>query len=488
MTRPCTPTTRSLAVVLVHTRLTSPPRRSLPESKVHLSQQHAAALAPRLTPGEPLWPRRRPPSRSQPMSRMCSWRVLVCVVATVCTSLAAGHASLSANSLPAYIWRSWWPDHRDHSLARLLTFMTRIAAEWYSTATQHWRNRSLHGPTGFALPLRTVDAIYSLSEIRTRGGLARRETYPSVDLRSGDSLFGARETASSPEDHGRRKHVGEIKNSHNGEARDHWERAARSVEEHDQTTALGPLLQRITGVVLHAWFDSLPRSRHHHPLSWDHASGPETGFVFFSRLARWSRCWDLRMLSCGMVLITEQDRIWWKESSRTTPHLTQLSSSGTWASLATGAFDQQAAVAPVSSAPHMARSSLFLEKTQMLRNDGNVATLLQTRPIPVGGGTGPTHRQDVPREDLNQFSRVTHTRERPVDTFTMSLPTSSLFAQFFRPSFCAAPTVQSEQVETRWDDGIEIEAAARPVGNFQLCIGDRHKLLHSNLFFCALCL
>ena len=53
------------------------------------------------------------------------------------------------------------------------------------------------------------------------------------------------------------------------------------------------------------------------------------GLVFFSRLARWKKCGDFRMLSCGMALITEQDQIWWKESSRAAPHLTQHSSNST---------------------------------------------------------------------------------------------------------------------------------------------------------------
>ena len=39
----------------------------------------------------------------------------------------------------------------------------------------------------------------------------------------------------------------------------------------------------------------------------------------------------------------------------------------------------------------------------------------------TGRRTGPVHRQEVTRQNLNQFSRVTHTRERPVDTFTSSL-------------------------------------------------------------------
>ena len=66
-------------------------------------------------------------------------------------------ASLSANSLPAC------------TLARLLTFMTKIAAAWYSTATQYWCHRSLHGPTGFALPFSAVDTKYSFSETRNKG-------------------------------------------------------------------------------------------------------------------------------------------------------------------------------------------------------------------------------------------------------------------------------------------------------------------------------
>ena len=33
--------------------------------------------------------------------------------------------------------------------------------------------------------------------------------------------------------------------------------------------------------------------------------------------------------------------------------------------------------------------------------------------------TGPVHQQDVPRQNLNHFSRVTHTRGRPVHTFSL---------------------------------------------------------------------
>ena len=38
----------------------------------------------------------------------------------------------------------------------------------------------------------------------------------------------------------------------------------------------------------------------------------------------------------------------------------------------------------------------------------------------MDGRTSPVHRRDVPRQDLNKLSRVTHTREGPVDTFTKS--------------------------------------------------------------------
>ena len=63
----------------------------------------------------------------------------------------------------------------------------------------------------------------------------------------------------------------------------------------------------------------------------------------------------------------------------------------------------------------------FLEESQVLLRDGNVATFLPTRSIPVGGRTGPVHRKNVTRQDLNQPRRVTHSRERPVHTFTTSL-------------------------------------------------------------------
>ena len=36
-----------------------------------------------------------------------------------------------------------------------------------------------------------------------------------------------------------------------------------------------PFLQCVTGIVLHAWFERIPRRGHLRPLSWDHASGPE---------------------------------------------------------------------------------------------------------------------------------------------------------------------------------------------------------------------
>ena len=54
------------------------------------------------------------------------------------------------------------------------------------------------------------------------------------------------------------------------------ERDTRPVEEHDQTIALRPLFQSVTGVVFCARFDRVSRGRHFHPLGWDHACGPKT--------------------------------------------------------------------------------------------------------------------------------------------------------------------------------------------------------------------
>ena len=124
------------------------------------------------------------------------------------------------------------------------------------------------------------------------------------------------------------------------------------------------------------------------------------------------------MLLCGKALITEQGGIWWKELSQTTPHLTQLSSGWTWGSPATRAFGQQApaAQAPVAavSRPYMAWFSRFSKKRQrclMMETSQSFA-----KPAPR---TGPVHQQDVPRQNLNHFSRVTHTRGRPVHTFSL---------------------------------------------------------------------
>ena len=53
----------------------------------------------------------------------------------------------------------------------------------------------------------------------------------------------------------------------------------------------------------------------------------------------------------------------------------------------------------------------------MLLDDGHVTTFLQTRPIPVGGRTGPVNRQDVPRQHLDPQSPVKDSE----DPFTTSL-------------------------------------------------------------------
>ena len=66
-------------------------------------------------------------------------------------------------------------------------------------------------------------------------------------------------------------------------------------------------------------------------------------------------------------------------------------------------------------------SSAPLEKSQTLLDDGNVAPFVKTRSIPVGRRTSQTHRKDVTRRDLNQFSKDTNTRERPAHAFTTSL-------------------------------------------------------------------
>ena len=80
------------------------------------------------------------------------------------------------------------------------------------------------------------------------------------------------------------------------------------------------------------------------------------------------------------ALITEQGQIWWKESSRTAPHLTLLSSKSTRGSPATRAFGQQAPVAAVSSAPYMAWFSRFSIKRKCFLMVETSQPFSKTRP------------------------------------------------------------------------------------------------------------
>ena len=140
--------------------------------------------------------------------------------------------------------------------------------------------------------------VFSVGNPNHRG-LVRRVTErldPGVFLRSGDSLFGARETASSSEDQRRRKHIGEA-------------------TPEPQRRSTGSLFRRGT------WPDNCcwPTPSTHHKNCAEllvrfasstsiHSAGTmplvqKQGLVFFSDIARWSRCWYLQMLSCGMALV-----------------------------------------------------------------------------------------------------------------------------------------------------------------------------------------
>ena len=139
----------------------------------------------------------------------------------------------------------------------------------------------------------------------------------------------------------------------------------------DQTLVLCRLLERVTRTTLHAWFDRIPRRGHLHPLSWDHASGPETRARILHTLGALEEAPGFPNLVV-----------------RTAPR----------------------------REPSASKRQSLPRAAQMLLYDGDVAPFLETRPIPVGSRTGPVHRQDVTRQDLNQFSRVT--REGPVHIFT----------------------------------------------------------------------
>ena len=76
------------------------------------------------------------------------------------------------------------------------------------------------------------------------------------------------------------------------------------------------------------------------------------------------------MLSCGMALITGQDQIWWKESSQTTPHH-GFRRARRGRALPRG---------PSANARRCRQRRMvltFLEKSQMLFDDGDAAPSLQ---------------------------------------------------------------------------------------------------------------
>ena len=151
---------------------------------------------------------------------------------------------------------------------------------------------------------------------------------------------------------------------------------------------LGPPLPRITRIVLHAWFDRIPRRGHLHPFCWDHASEPEArARYFFTRFGALEK----------MLGFVVRDRMEHREGpnlvERVVTDLTQLSSKSTphEPSRARSCRERRTAHGVVLT---------FLEKPKMLLDDGNVAPFLQIRPAPVGRRTGPMHQKDVTRQDL----------------------------------------------------------------------------------------
>ena len=115
-----------------------------------------------------------------------------------------------------------------------------------------------------------------LPEISIRGVLGGANR--SVCLRSGDCLFGVKETTSSTEYHRWREYIGDSRTTTPQPHR----RSTGSlenrppVEEHDQIIILRQCLQLNARVVFHVWFNYIRGSQHLHPLGWDHASAPET--------------------------------------------------------------------------------------------------------------------------------------------------------------------------------------------------------------------
>ena len=148
------------------------------------------------------------------------------------------------------------------------------------------------------------------------GGPLRRVTErldPGVDLRSGDSVFGSRETASSSEDQRRRKHIGEVMHSDAQPQR----RSTRSLEKRPPVLSRNKIRQLLLAHSFNVPQELCltPGSTAYHAastciLGWDHASGPETRARILLTLDALEQVLvHLLMLSCGTALLTVQDRV-----------------------------------------------------------------------------------------------------------------------------------------------------------------------------------
>ena len=144
---------------------------------------------------------------------------------------------------------------------------------------------------------------------------------------------------SSAEHQGWREHIGEIEVSHTSAAATGHMRRGRPFHR---------------GIVLHAWFDRIPRHGHLHPFSLDHASGPQTRARTLLTLGALEQV-------LGFPSVVVRDGIDHRAGPKFAEGVVTDRSAPDAAFFqlnvgnpATGAFGQHAPVAAVSSTPYMA--------------------------------------------------------------------------------------------------------------------------------------
>ena len=196
-------------------------------------------------------------------------------------------------------------------------------------------------------------------------------------------------------------------------------------------------------------FTRVPRRRHLHPPSWAHASGPESRALSCSHFAGLQKWLDMRVLSYGMALMTEQDQI--GTSNRHGPHHTwhQLSSNSTWDSATCGdvpmykEWAEKISGGSECSSPQLTARSLTLARACFGRFFGSVPAFLR-----MVGGLGAPPQVRV-RGGRVREGRVAAATGRPIH-LKKSRRARCRRARSLVWGWCAGQTVGGEAMHGTW--------------------------------------